>query len=201
MINVVFGTLRERKFVQRFADPMQRLRPTGIPERWAVRESAPREGGEFDDEDSVYLLTTNPKDVVIGGWRLRPTTRPYLLRTAFPQLLYGARAPVERSIWEISRFAVGDGDARGPSQEIADASRALVLEAIEFAARSGVTQYVMVVSLALERLLRRIGLRLHRYGPPMHIDRVMSVAVWLDVDLHARSMVPGQPIPLLAAAA
>ena len=201
MINVVTGTLRERNGHQRLADPMQRLRPMGIHERRGGPGSARTAGDGFDADDSAYLLTTNPKDAVIGGWRLRPTTRSCVLRKVFPDLLYGAPAPMERSIWEISRFSADSPDASGPAQDLGDASRALVLQAIEFAARSGVTQYVMVVSLAVERLLRRMGLRLHRFGPPMHIDRAMSVAVWLDVDLHARSMVPGQPIPLLAAAA
>lgn len=197
MINVVAGTVHERQFAQRSAAPNKLF--NGRP-GWQASAVRGQTVDEFDDRDSVYLLTTNQQDVVIGGWRLRPTTRPYMLRNVFPELLYGARAPAERSIWEISPIAMESGEAKGSSHDSGRASRALVLETIEFAVRSGVAQYVMVVSLAQERLLRSLGLKLHRFGPPTRIGRAMSVAVWLDVDLHTRSFVPGEPIPLLAAA-
>lgn len=202
MINVISGTLCERHFVQRFADPMYRLRYKVFHERlgWQVSVNDGKEFDEFDDEDSVYLLTTNPHEVVTGGWRLRPTTRPYMLRNVFPELLHGAKAPRDRSIWEISRFAIESRGGHAPPYGIGGAARALVLETVQFAVRTGITQWVMVVSVALERLLRSFGLKLYRFGPPMRIGHVMSVAVWLDVDLHTRSVVLGEPVPLLAAA-
>lgn len=202
MINVVSGTLHERHFVQQFADPMYRLRYKVFHERlgWHVSVNGNKEVDEFDDEDSVYLLTTDQDNDVIGGWRLRPTTRPYMLSKVFPELLYGEAAPVGRTIWEISRFAVERSDTRGPSYGMGGASRALVMETMRFAMRHGVSQYVMVVSVSLERLLRSFGLKMHRFGPPIRIGRVMSVALWLDVDIHTRSILLGEPIPMLAAA-
>jgi acyl homoserine lactone synthase len=209
MITVVSGTLHERQFVQQFADPMYRQRYKVFYERlgWQVSVANGKEVDEFDDQDSVYLLTTSYTGRVIGGWRLRPTMRPYMLSKVFPQLLYGAKAPMDRSIWEISRFAVEadviEADVikeRGPSFGFGHAARALLAGTVEFAVRVGMTQCVMVVSVALERLLRSFGLRLHRFGPPMRIGHVMSVAVWLDVDLHTRSTLFGEPIPMLAAA-
>jgi acyl homoserine lactone synthase len=202
MINVVSGTLFERHFVQRFADPMYRLRYKVFHERlgWQVSIRGDKEIDEFDDEDSVYLLTTDQNNAVVGGWRLRPTTRPYMLSKVFPQLLYGESAPVGRSIWEISRFAVERSETHGPTYGIGGASRALVMETMRFAMQHGVSQYVMVVSVSLERLLRSFGLKMHRFGPPIRIGRVMSVALWLDVDIHTRSILLGEPSPMLAAA-
>lgn len=202
MITVVSGTLHERQFVQQFAEPMYRQRYKVFYERlgWQVSVTNGREVDEFDDEDSVYVLTTDQRGVVIGGWRLRPTMRPYMLSNVFPDLLYGAKAPMDRSIWEISRFAVEAGNMRRPSYGFGYAARALLAGTVQFAVKVGMTQCVMVVSVALERLLRAFGLKLHRFGPPMRIGRVMSVAVWLDVDLHTRSTLLGEPTPMLAAA-
>ena len=202
MINVVSGTLHERQFVQQFADPMYRQRYKVFFERlgWQVSVSEGREVDEFDDADSVYVLTTNRDDEVIGGWRLRPTMRPYMLSKVFPQLLHGAPAPMDRSIWEISRFAVETGSKPGPAYGFGTAARALLAGTVHFALRVGMTQCVMVVSVALERLLRSFGLDLHRFGPPVRVGQVMSVAVWLDVDVHTRSVLLGERSPLLAAA-
>jgi acyl homoserine lactone synthase len=202
MINVVAGTLDERQFAQRFADPMYRQRYKVFYERlgWQVSVTDGKEVDEFDDQDSVYLLTTDQGGIVIGGWRLRPTLHPYMLCKVFPELLHGAKAPVHRAVWEISRFAVEGGRHKGPSYGFGRAARALVAGTVQFAVDIGMTQCVMVVSVALERLLRGFGLNLHRFGPPRRVGRVMSVAVWLDVDLHTRTTLLHEPIPMLAAA-
>jgi acyl homoserine lactone synthase len=107
---------------------------------------------------------------------------------------------MDRSIWEISRFAVETGSKPGPAYGFGTAARALLAGTVHFALRVGMTQCVMVVSVALERLLRSFGLDLHRFGPPVRIGQVMSVAVWLDVDVHTRSVLLGERSPLLAAA-
>jgi acyl homoserine lactone synthase len=202
MVKVFTGNLGERRLAPQFEKYLPRGAFSAIRERTASPVSAIRnkEVDEFDDEDSVYLLTTDQDNDVIGGWRLRPTTRPYMLSKVFPELLYGEAAPVGRTIWEISRFAVERSDTKGPSYGMGGASRALVMETMRFAMRHGVSQYVMVVSVSLERLLRSFGLKMHRFGPPIRIGRVMSVALWLDVDIHTRSILLGEPIPMLAAA-
>ena len=202
MINVVSGTLHERQFVQQFADPMYRQRYKIFFERlgWQVSVNEGREVDEFDDRDSVYVLATDQEGGVIGGWRLRPTMRPYMLRAVFPQLLHGALPPSDRSIWEISRFAIESGRRPAPSYGFGLAARALLAGTVHFALSVGMTQCVMVVSVALERLLRSFGLNLHRFGPPTRVGKVMSVAVWLDVDVHTRSVLLGERSPLLAAA-
>ena len=58
-------------------------------------------------------LANNPAEI-IGGWRLRPTTLPYMMKDVFPQLLGGTPAPVRPDIWEISRFAVDEERADQP---------------------------------------------------------------------------------------
>lgn len=201
MITVVSGTLHEGQFVRQFAGQMFELRYKVFHKRlgWKVFVNHGHEIDEFDDNESVYLLTTEGS-AVVGGWRLRPTVRPYMLKNVFPELLYGREAPEDRTIWEISRFAVHGVQSPRPNYGFGRASRALLLETVRFAAHRGVSQYLMVVSVAVERLLRSFGLRLHRFGPPMRVGHVMSVAVWLDVDLHTRSLLLGESLPLLAAA-
>ena len=202
MIQIIDGTLPDRRFADQYAEQMFRLRFKVFHERlrWDVSVKDGLEVDQFDDSDSVYLLATLEQKIVRGGWRLRPTTRPYMMRDVFPGLLSGSTAPVDRRIWEISRFAVDTDEEIGRSFGFGEVSRHLVVETIRFAAKHNINQYVMVVSVAVERLLCGFGLKLQRFAPPQRIGRVMSVAVWLDIDAHARNLAFGEPVPLVAAA-
>src|SRR5688572_9071670 len=112
MQEIVSGTLGDGRFVARHAEAMFRLRYRVFHERlgWDVRAHDGLEIDDYDDLASHYLLALDD-GAVVGGWRLRPTTRPYMLAEVFPQLLGGQAAPRRDDIWEISRFAVDtEGD-------------------------------------------------------------------------------------------
>jgi acyl homoserine lactone synthase len=114
---------------------------------------------------------------------------------AFDPLLHGARAPRAPRVWEISRFAVDtDNDARG-SFGFNTVAKGLIRATTQFAVDNGIDQYVIVVSVAIERLLRNLGLKLDRYGPPVRIGRVLTVACRIDVDANNRHAILGHPLP------
>jgi acyl homoserine lactone synthase len=186
---VVRGALGDSAFASTYSERMYRLRYEVFHERlrWDVTTLDGLEYDRFDDNDSVYMLTTGANDSVSGGWRLRPTTRGYMLRDVFPQLLNGHPAPEDLGIWEISRFAVeAAGGARPGALSLSRSARALFVDAWKFAAQHGIFRYVLVTSLALERLLVASGLRLQRFGPPLRMGRCMAVACWLDLDAHTQ---------------
>ena len=54
--------------------------------------------------------------------------------------------------------------------------------AILFARENGIRRYVAVASLSLERMLRKFGMDITRFGAPVRIGRVMTVAGTLEVD-------------------
>src|ERR1700716_3981750 len=85
---------------------MFRLRHEVFKERlaWEVGSQNGRERDMFDDLDPVYIVCEEGNDV-LGSWRLLPTTKPYMLKDVFPELLYGMPAPEAPDVWEISRFA------------------------------------------------------------------------------------------------
>lgn len=202
MNRIIHGSLADPQFVARCAESMYRLRYRVFFERlqWQVRTCDGCEYDEFDDVHSVYQLATDTRGGIVGGWRLRPTTRPYMMKDVFAPLLAGIPAPARPDVWEISRFAIDEELAAQPGFGLNDTSRALVHHAIQFAVDRCISRYVMVVSVGVERLLANTGMVICRYAPPQRIGRVRSVACYLDIDEHTRHVILGHPLPLGMAA-
>ncbi|HUP92264.1 MAG TPA: acyl-homoserine-lactone synthase [Solimonas sp.] len=200
MHQVISGSLGEHRFA-RYAESMFRLRCRVFAGRlgWDVKVSDGQEIDQFDDSDSRYLLIADG-DEVVGGWRLRPTTRPYMLERVFPQLLCGQPAPRHPRTWEVSRFAIETGTAPQARFGLNQAARELLSATAQFALDHGIDRYVMVASAGAERLYRNAGLVVNRFGPPQRVGRVMSVAGWIDIDPYTCHVLLGHPLPLRAAA-
>lgn len=173
---------------------MYRLRHEVFHERlgWEVTSAHGLEQDEYDAVDPVYLVTRGPKREVTGCLRLLPTTGPYMLRDTFPQLLAGEEPPVDARIWDISRMAVAKPNGRAAAgSSINDATVELVAGVITHGMEHGIDRYVAVVSVAFERVLRRIGLPTERLGDgrAQWVGDTRSVAIWIEVDADARDAI------------
>jgi acyl homoserine lactone synthase len=67
----------------------------------------------------------------------------------------------------------------------------MIRSLLPFAEEHGIRHYVFVTSVALERLVTRIGLPLRRFGDgqAQRVGKVLSVACWLDVNEQFRQAV------------
>ena len=54
-------------------------------------------------------------------------------------------------------------------------------EIVNFGDRMGITHYVTVTTVAIERLLRRTGIAITRFGPPIQIGVERAVALNIDI--------------------
>jgi acyl homoserine lactone synthase len=172
-------------------DGMFRLRHEVFKERldWEVGSQAGRERDMFDDLDPVYIVCEHQGEV-LGSWRLLQTTRPYMLKDVFPELLYGKPAPEAPDVWEISRFAVSKRMANNESLGTINTVTNLLLEQLfSFAARREISRIVAVADVRFERILKRAGLLTQRFGPPMQIGVTRAISGYADVsDLNVRRM-------------
>ncbi len=156
---------------------------------WEVGSQNGRERDMFDDLDPVYIVCEDEGEV-LGTWRLLPTTKPYMLKDVFPELLYGQAAPEAPDVWEISRFAVSKrvvgNDSLGTIKRVTN----LLLEQLfTFAAHRDIRQIVAVADVRFERILKRSGLLTHRYGPPLQIGVTRAISGYADVsDLNLRRL-------------
>ncbi len=181
-------------------DAMFRLRFEVFHRRlgWRVTTRAGREVDGYDRLDPVYMAARRDDGDVVGCWRMLPTTGRYMLRDTFPELLDGEEAPRDPRIWELSRFAVAQaapGDHRAAL--VGNTTLEMIREVIEYADDHGIDAYVTVTSVALERLLRRSGIPLHRFGEgrSRRVGHVNSVACWVPVNDEMRAAV-GARMPL-----
>jgi acyl homoserine lactone synthase len=151
---------------------------------WRLQVQDGSETDQFDRPDTVYVMVEDEAGNIAGCSRLLQTTRPYLLSEVFPQLLNGLAPPSDASVWELSRFAAMDFNARAatPLAQFASSATALLMRAsVACAAERGAQRLITVSPVGIERLIRRLGIQAHRAGPPMIIDGHAIFACWIEV--------------------
>ncbi len=187
MSEVIVAKRQDPK-LEREIHGMFRLRHQVFGERlgWEVENHNGLEKDRFDEMDATYVLSRSGDREITGCWRLLPSTGAYMLKDVFPQLLCGEVPPQRPNVWELSRFAVtspaGTGDlAQGG---ISPATRDMLKKLYEFAVKNGIDKYVTVTSVAVERLFRRAGFPMYRFGDgkAQRVGKVLSVACWIDVN-------------------
>ena len=151
---------------------------------WDLKTPEGVELDQFDRPDTVYVVAQDDDGRVIGCARLLPTTKPYLLAEAFPELLNGQDHPQSEDIWELSRFAAVDlgNKSRPPRGQLSSPiATELLKEAIACARRLGAKQLISVSPVGVNRLLKKCGLTSHRVGLPMVVNGYSLCACWIDV--------------------
>ena len=202
MHHTAIGTLSDPDFAARYAEPFFRLRYEAFYKRlnWDVKCDGEREIDCYDDAHTVYVVTCDDDDRVVGGWRLRPTVTRYMLEDVFPQLLHGAPAPHHPRVWESNRFVCDKRAAKRGGFGFNHAARELFRATAQYAVERGIEAYVMVLSAGVVRLTRNSGLVVHTYGPPTRVGDVLSLGCRIDIDAHTRHVLLGEPLPLSKAA-
>ncbi|NMH66670.1 acyl-homoserine-lactone synthase [Shewanella salipaludis] len=167
-------------------EEMFRLRGEVFNKRlgWEVKISNGLEKDNFDKQTPSYITMSNNKNNIIGCWRALPTTNKYMLKDVFPQLLRGETPPEDSNIFEISRFAISK-NRDGKNMAIASEDTAsLVRSFYTFAIENNITDYVLVTTVACERILKYLGVTMRRMGDgkSMQVGIEKSVALWIKVD-------------------
>lgn len=163
---------------------MYRLRHQVFHDRlgWDVNSDNGMEHDEFDRANPVYVLVKGADDEVLGCCRLLPTTGPNMLRDVFPQLLHGRPAPQQRDVWELSRFAIDSNKLECGGFGLSDTPIQMIRAAVRFAQSNNIRRYAIVTSVAVERMLYKLGVSLNRLGAPIRIGQVMTVTCALEID-------------------
>jgi acyl homoserine lactone synthase len=161
---------------------MHRLRAKVFKDQmgWNVPILSGMEIDGYDALDPHYMIIRDSSKVIRGCWRALPTDGPYMLKDTFPELLYGQSAPEDPKVWELSRFAI---EAEGPQGfGFSGISLDALREIVTFGMRMGITRYITVTTTSIERLVRRTGVSIKRFGPPIRIGVENAVALDFELD-------------------
>ncbi len=196
MCKVIVGKAQELTAKPEVLRGMFKLRHNVFYERlgWQVDSQNGLERDVYDELNPLYMIAQRDEHDVEGCWRILPTTGPYMLKNTFPQLLCGEETPSSRNIWEVSRFAVlPEGTcSSNPSQApVHSTTLAMLRKAVEFADQNRISHYVAVTSVALEKLLKKVGVPMYRFGTKkaQKVGKVLSVACWIEVNDQFRNAV------------
>ncbi|MGF1611298.1 MAG: acyl-homoserine-lactone synthase [Kiloniellales bacterium] len=172
---------------------------------WEVPSYNGLEYDQFDTPAAKYLLWLDREGSARGITRLIPTTRPYMVKTLWPDLIDGV-APESPSIWEATRFGC-DRDLEPHLR------RRVVAEMIcacqEFGIARGLRGYLGVMPLSIFRqVIAAAGCPLEQLGPVRRLGRHSAAAAYIHVSSEILAIVRRQtglngpvlqPPPTLAA--
>lgn len=156
--------------------------------RWPLPLLDGIEQDQYDNENAIYFIVHDIHDDVTACARLLPTTSSYMLPELFAELLCGCAPPSDPGTWELSRFATSVRKSReGRVLSLSPPTLNLLSAIFQFARDNAVKRLVLVTSIAIERLLLRESLEVHRLGPPAHMPDGMIVALTIEVPIVDRT--------------
>lgn len=151
---------------------------------WKLSTDGELEEDQFDNSNTIYVVSHDKKGRISGCARLLPTIKPYLLEEVFPQLLNGILPPKSSDVWELSRFSSIDFNEKGVHKQGSFSSSVtieLLDKCLAIAAEKGAKRIITVSPVGVERLLKFSGFDIHRAGPPMIIDGHPIFACWIEI--------------------
>lgn len=166
-IRECLGVFRHKVFIERL--------------HWNIPNIAPdatAEWDEFDTGNTVHLIALSATDEVCACARLMPTTRAYLLKEIFSELVDNAALPASASTWELSRFG---GTATLSSHATRVAGMSFFPYALALAASLGATSVVGVITHAVARLYRHSGVELQDISQRFNPRRAELLACRIDL--------------------
>lgn len=117
---------------------------------------APYEKDQFDTEDTVYIISVDPKlDTVTASARLNPTTKPHLLTEIFPNFCDLQPPPQADDVWEWSRHQVASHLYDNKLDELRVRMQ-VSLGKLEFCQANGIRKLSTITHSRAYNLLQRV---------------------------------------------
>ncbi len=131
---------------------------------------------QYDDEHTIYIIK-EMDGLIVGGARLRPTTRKHMLQEVFGDLCEAGSPPVGSTVYECSRTFV----ARRHTQRRAIFAEVL-LAAAQFCVANGVDTLTGVLETWWLNSYLALGLTATPLGIPQDVEGMSLLAVSFHVD-------------------
>lgn len=182
---IVIDALNKDRFGD-LLDEMFQLRARVFGDRlgWEVEIVNGREIDQFDRLDPAYVIGLDDEGHVISCVRALQTTGPHMLSDVFQVLLDGEPPLRSSTLWESTRFCVDtqrlcrDGNTM---KAVSQATCELMIGALEYARRSGISDIITVIDPVVNRVLKRSDNAPYDYvGSTIQMGKVPAMAALLD---------------------
>jgi acyl-homoserine lactone synthase len=140
----------------------------------ALRKPDKREVDSYDNEDTIYLLALEGREVV-GGHRLYPTTKPAMLSEVFPHLAGVRGFPSDPFIWEWSRYFIVRDRRDG------ELNLQLMAAVQEFCLAEGIMQISAIMETWWLPRFHEAGFVVAPLGLPALIENAWTMAALIDI--------------------
>lgn len=165
--------------------------------KWDLPTEGNLESDQYDTPDASYVYIEDDLGNILGCGRLIPTTKSYMLKEIFPELLGNQMAVESSHVYELSRFCINKNTSQSNctlSYSTQFLFKALYLHAVE----NDISEYLTVSTLPIERMLKRTGIpfqragdqKVHRLGDTKSVTLSIKIndelrrAVMKDYDYH-----------------
>lgn len=182
---IVVDALNKGRFGD-LLDEMFKLRARVFGDRlgWEVEIIDGREIDQFDRLDPAYVIGLDDEGHVVSCVRALQTTGPHMLSDVFQVLLDGEPPLRSATLWESTRFCVDtqrlcrDGNTM---KAVSMATCELMIGALEYARRSGISDIITVIDPVVNRVLKRSDNAPYDYvGSTKQMGKVPAMAALLD---------------------
>ena len=147
---------------------------------WNVPSYRHFEYDEFDTPAAAYIIAVNDQNRAIGTVRLLPTTRPYMAKSIWPDLI-ATEPPHSDEIWEATRFGC-DHDLDATDRRLVVAR--LILGCQEFGIAAGISSYLGVMPLRISKhVIAASGCPVKEIGPTLRLQGHLTAAAFINVSL------------------
>ena len=147
---------------------------------WNIPTYNSLEYDQFDTPAAKYVLWLDNAGQARGVTRLLPTTRPYMIKSLWPELLQ-QKLPETETIWEATRF--------GCDRSLEPATRRrvvaeLICGCLEFGLANGIRQYLGLMPVAVfNHIITPAGCKVEIQTPSVRMGRHDVAAGYIDVSL------------------
>lgn len=134
---------------------------------WDVPTKDGMESDQFDRDDTVHVIARDGEGRINGCSRLLPTSKPYLLKEVFPQLMSPGTLPESPNTWELSRFTTQNLHTRDAIKRncfLSDDSISLLRYSMATAAEQGAKHLVFVAAASTSSLIDRLDIDVQDVG-------------------------------------
>jgi acyl-homoserine lactone synthase len=142
---------------------------------WTDFDRGIYETDQYDTEDTVYVVSIDASDNVVGGFRLYPSVLPHMLSETFAHMVDG-RILQRPDIFELSRLGLAQS-ARN-SRTYCE----LFLGLLECGLALGLSGTTALIRTLRIPVVQTIGLSVIPLGLPREIDQESQTAILIEID-------------------